>query len=76
MSICGTKKKRIGFLAKSPRRRLSGESPRRRLSGEARFPCCPEGVHSYYFIPFRKIVFGENSKTILPEYNCNQDLVF
>ena len=23
-----------------------------------------------------KIVFGENPKTILPEYNCNQDLVF
>jgi hypothetical protein len=23
-----------------------------------------------------KIVFGENQKTILPEYNCNQDFVF
>ncbi len=23
-----------------------------------------------------KIVFGENPKAILPEYNCNQDLVF
>ena len=23
-----------------------------------------------------KIVFGRNPKTILPEYNCNQDLVF
>ena len=23
-----------------------------------------------------KMVFGNNPKTILPEYNCNQDLVF
>jgi len=23
-----------------------------------------------------KIVFGKNPKTVLPEYNCNQDLVF
>jgi putative transposase len=36
----------------------------------------PKLIAKEEFYTHRKIVFGNNPKTILPEYNCSQDLVF
>ncbi len=43
------------------------------LTKDYYIPCV---YHTPGFYTHLKIVFGKKPKTILPEYNCNQDLVF